>query len=190
MIKLTPKQKHIAIFLGIGAVTIGYLIYARKKNQEEASAMLQYINSLPSQVDLSDATKQGMDAVRGTKIDFNKLSIGNLKGSYTNPKIRSAVAKVVVDLYSSMKGAGIDIKPFYNALFSIKNKNTLAFVDKIYETMYKEGLFEAMKGESGLNNVYNSVFSDKTKYDLSIPFLSEGKWHPLLAKYFNDLPIY
>lgn len=190
MIKMTPKQKQIAIFVGIGAVTIGYLIYARKKNQEEATAVLQYINSLPSQVDLSEATKQGMDAVRGTKIDFNKLAIGTLKGSYTNPKMRNAVSKTVVDLYSAMKGSDTDTKAFYGALFNVKNKNTLAFIDKIYKAMFKEGLFEAMKGESKLNSVYYSVFSDKTKYDLAIPFLSDGKWSPVLSTYFNNLPIY
>lgn len=188
---LSPKQKKVALYLGITAIAVGYLIYRRNKNQKEATALIEYINTLPSQVDLSLATKQGMDAVRGTKIDLNKLKIDNLSGSYaTNPKVKDAIAKAVVDLYASMKGVGTDHKKFFNVLARIKNKNTLAFVDKLYKLMFKEGLFEAMKDETALNNVAYAVFSDKTRNDIAIPFLSEGKWHPIFATYFNNLPVY
>jgi len=187
---INPKHKKTAIYLGITALAVGYLMYVRKRNKEEAAAILEYINVMPIQNDASASTKQGMDAVRGTKIDMNKLSIGNLKGAYSNPAIKNAIAKVVVNLYSTMKGGGTDVKVFAQALSSIKNKNTLAFVDKVYASMYKQGLFEAMKGEAVLNNIQYGQFSDKTKNDLAIPFYSEGYWNPSLAKYFNNLPIY
>jgi len=187
---MTTKQRNIAIFVGIGAVTLGYLIYKRKKNNEESVALLDYISKMPSQTNLSSATQQGMDAVRGTKIDLNKLRIDNLYGSYSNPKIRNAIANSVTELYASMKGGGTDVNSFAKNLGRIKNKNTLAFVDRIYKVQYKEGLFEAMKGESVLNNVQYKVFSDATKYDFAIPFFSESHWHPSLANYFNNLPTY
>jgi hypothetical protein len=47
-----------------------------------------------------------------------------------------------------------------------------------------------MKGEFALNNVQYAALSDKTKYDIAIPFLSEGKWHPIFAQYFQNLKDY
>ncbi len=192
---MTTKQRNIAIFAGIGAITIGYFIYTRKKNMEEANALLEYIATIPSQVNLSEATQQGMDAVRGTKIDLNKMAIidGNgklLYGAYKTPAIRDAIAKTVSELKASMQGGGTDIKTFAKYLSKVRNKNTLALIDQVYKSMFKEGLFEAMKDEASLNNVQYVVFSDKTKYNIAIPFLTDGHWHPTLSVYFNNLPVY
>lgn len=188
--KLTPRQKKVAIGISLSVVAIGILLYYRNKNQKDATAILDYVAKMPSQVDISQATDAGMELVRGTKIDLNKMKIDNLYGAYKNALIKKAIANTVVELYSAMKGGGTDVKAFMKALTRIKNKNTLAFIDKVYNAQFKEGLFEAMKGESALNSVTYAAFSDKTKYDLAIPFLSEGKWHPALASYFNAIPTY
>ena len=73
---------------------------------------------------------------------------------------------------------------------TIQSKNTLAIVDKIYKGVYNEGLFEAMKDEAALNNALYTAFSDKTKYNIAIPFITEGKWHPVFAAYFQSLKDY
>lgn len=192
---MTTKQRNIAIFAGIGAITIGYFIYTRKKNIEEANALLEYIATIPSQVNLSEATQQGMDSVRGTKIDLNKMAIIDangklLKGAYSTPAIKNAIAKTVSELKSAMQGAGTDVKTFSKYLSKVRNKNTLALIDQVYKAMFGEGLFEAMKDESALNNANYVVFSDKTKYNIAIPFLTDGHWHPTLSTYFNSLPVY
>lgn len=188
--KLTQRQKKIAIGVGISVIAITFLLYNRNKNKKDADAILDYISKMPSQVDLSSATDSGMALVRGTKIDLSKMKIDNMSGAYKNRAIRNAIAKIVTDLYSSMKGANTDVKAFANTLARIKNKNTLAFVDMVYKSSFKEGLFEAMKGEFALNNVYYVMFSDKTKYNLAIPFLTDAKWAPQLSAYFNNLPMY
>lgn len=188
---LTPKQKKVALFVGISVVAIGYLLYRSKQNKEEGTLLLDYVNTLPSQVDLSKNTDTGMTDTRNVKVDWSKIKIGNLSGDYkTNQQIRNEVAKVISELWASMKGVGTDVPRFMGALFKIKNKNTLSIVDQVYKLQNKEGLFEAMKGESALNNINYAVFSDKTKYDLTIPLLSEGKWSPALSVYFNSLPVY
>jgi hypothetical protein len=186
---MTNKQRNIAIFVSIGLVTVGYFIYRRKRNNEEANAIIEFINSSASQVDINEAANQGIETVRGTKFDSNKLYVDNLKGKYEG-KIRDAVANIVINLNKSMSGLGTDDKLFFQTLVRIKNKNTLSFVDKVYKAMYKEGLFEAMKDETKLNNAAFALYSDKNKYDLIIPLLSESKWHPLLATYFSKLPLY
>lgn len=188
--KLTPKQRNVAIFVGIGVITIAYLVWKRKNNEKEAGAILEYINNMPSQVDASDGAQQGMDIVRGTKIDFNKMKVDNLSGSYKNPAIRNAIANIVTELYASIKGGGTDIKNFTKQFDRVKNKNTMAFIDKVYKAQFKEGLFEAMKGEVALSSPYYAMFNDKTKYDMIIPFFSETKWNPKLSAYFENLPTY
>lgn len=188
--KLTHKQKKIAIGVGISVIAISFLLYARSKNKKEASSILDYISKMPSQVDLSSATDSGMALVRGTKIDLSKMKIDNLSGAYKNKDIRNAIAKIVTELYASMKNVGTDVKSFTNTLSRIKNKSTLAFIDRVYKASFKEGLFEAMKDEWKLNNPGYAQYSDKTKYDIPIPFLSESKWIPTLSNYFNNLPTY
>lgn len=185
------KNTKTAIYIGIALATVGFLFYRQKKNKEEATILLDFIAKMPSQVDLSKATDTAIVDVRKTKYNPNKIKIDNLYGAYkTNPAIKKAIANTVTELYASMKGVGTDEKPFFKALNRIKNKNTLMFVDLVYKAMFKQGLFEAMKEEVSLNNVQYGVFSDKTKYDLAIPLLSEGKWHPALASIFNRLPVY
>ena len=192
--KLTSRQKNIAIFVGIGAITIGYLIWKRNKNEKEATAILEYINTLPSQVDLNQATEQGIKDVQDIKLRTDRIVVKEggkiVVGSIKDPKIGGYIANYVQRLNTAIKGAGTDYKELFEVLSRIRTKNTLKWVDTIYKTMFKEGLFEAMKSETLLNNVNYAVFSDKTKYDIAIPFLSEGKWHPALATYFNSLPSY
>lgn len=190
--KLTHKQKKIAIGVGISVIAIGFLLYSRSKNKKEASAILDYISKMPSQVDLSSATDSGMNLVRDTKIDLSKIKIDNLSGAYKNKDIRNAISKVVVELYASMKGVGTNRTQLLNSLNRVKNKNTLAFIDRVYKAMYKEGLFEAMASESLLNNKAFNLFSDKTKYEVFYKptFMLDSKWAPEFAPYFNNLPIY
>lgn len=187
---LTPKQKKVALFIGIGVIAIGYLLYRSKKNKTEGTALLDYVRTIPSQVDLSKNTDTGMTDVRNTKVDWSKIKIGTLSGDYKNPAISNEVAKVISELWASMKGASTDVERFYKALFKIKNKNTLAIVDQVYKLQNKEGLFEAMKGEWALNNVNYAIYSDKTKNSLMIPLLSDSKWSPVLSVYFSGLQTY
>jgi len=186
--KLTPKQKNIAIFVGIGAIAIGYLIWKRKKNEAEANALLEAIGTSLSQVDTNEASVQAIQQIQAMNIDPKNLKVDNLVGY--SPKMRDAIANISTELYLSMKGAGTNLGNFAKQLNRIKNKNTLAFIDKIYKEAHKEGLFEAMKGELALANSAYAMFSDKTKYNIVIPFFSEVKWHPKLANYFNNLPTY
>ena len=188
MANLGKNQNIIYGALAVGA--IGYLLYVNKKNKEEGSVLLQYINNMPSQTNLTQATEQGIASVQNTKVDTKKIRINKMIGDYKNPKIRNEIAKTVTELWASMKGIGTDNKAFWNALSKIQSKNTLAFVNQIYKSQYKETLFEAMKNESALNNKGYAVYSDATKYDIMIPLLSGSHWNPLLATYFNNLPVY
>ena len=186
--KLTSRQKNIAIFVGIGAITIGYLIWKRKKNEAEANALLEAIGVSLSQVDKNEASAQAIQQIQAMNVDPKKLKVDNLVGH--SPKMRDAIANITTELWASMKGGGTSLNKFSEQFKRIKNKNTLSYIDKIYKAQHKEGLFEAMKGEFALANSGYAMFSDKTKYDLIIPFFSEVKWHPNLANYFNSLPLY
>ena len=159
--KLTSRQKNIAIFVGIGAITIGYLIWKRNKNEKEATAILEYINTLPSQVDLNQATEQGIKDVQDIKLRTDRIVVKEggkiVVGSIKDPKIGGYIANYVQRLNTAIKGAGTDYKELFEVLSRIRTKNTLKWVDTIYKTMFKEGLFEAMKSETLLNNVnYNN----------------------------------
>jgi hypothetical protein len=187
---MTSRGKKIALFVGIGVIATGYFLYARKKNKDEANVILDYISKLPSQVDLSAATEQGIQSIQNIKFDPKRISISGKKGAIDNATIRSEVTKVVKQLHDAIDGLGTSLTPFFDALKRIGNKNTFYAVDYIYKSVYKEGLFEAMKGEFALNNVNYALLSDKTKYNIAIPFLSEGKWHPVFAQYFGALKDY
>lgn len=192
---MKSETKKALIFGGIAAGVIGFVIYTRNKNQKEAELILSYINQLPSQVDKSAAAQQGIDTVKATKFDQNRLHVLDnngkaLYGKYSTPAIKSAITSIVTDLHKSMNRAGTDTSLFFKAFSRIRNKNTMGFVDQIYKALYKEYLFEAMKDESALNSTAYGVFSDKTKYDIAIPLLSEGYWHPSIAKWLNSISLY
>lgn len=198
--KLTPQQKKIAIFAGIGAITIAYLVWKRNKNNEEAQALLNYIANSKSEVNLSEATQQTIDEIKNIPIDkkvFEMLAVipfdkpfntsNALIGKYS-PQIRNALSKIVVELYSSIKGVGTDSKAFYKALFRIRNQRTLALVNYLYKQMFKEDLYTAMADESALNSAIFAKFSDAEKNLIVIPFYTDKRWNPNLATYFKTLP--
>lgn len=184
------KQTKIIAFIGVAGAATAYLIYMSKKNQAEGEALLEVINKGYSEVDKNAAGNQAIQNIQDTKFDKNKIKIGNLTGSLSNPAIASALAKVNVALYLAMKGAGTDIKPLANALAQIKNKNTLMLVDKTFKADHGQGLFEMMAGESVLNNVVYRQYSDKTKDSFAIPFLSDAHWNPTLSTFLQNLPVY
>lgn len=191
---MKPENKKIAIYLGIAALTIGFLIYRRKQNEKEAGALLDYISKMPSQVDLNKAAEQGIKDVQDVKLRTDRVVVkeGNkiVTGPVSDPKMKGYLANYVQRLHTAIDGPSTNTKEVFEVLSRIRTKNTLKWVDTIYKSMFKEDLFKAMAGESSLNNPIFAVFSDKTKYDLQIPFLSEGKWHPSIAGWLNNLPVY
>lgn len=189
------KGAKITLFAVAGAGVIGYLYWQSKKNEEEAKLILEYISQSVSQVDKNAAADQGIKTVENTKFDPKKMHLigtngKDLFGDIKNPVIKDAMAKVVVDLRNSMKGAGTNKELFYKAFMRIRNKNTMGIINSAYKGLYGETLFEAMKGESDLNSAAYAIFSDKTKYDLMIPGLSEGKWAPPIADYLSRISLY
>lgn len=186
---MEAKNKRNIVLLSLLAGTITFILIRRKVNSVQARALLDYVNAMPSQVDLSSNVDQGIQSTLSTKPDWNKLKIDNLVGPGNNTAIRDAMVKLVTNLNVAMAGLGTNDKAFYKELFRIKNKSTLASVNTLYKAVYRESLFDAMKAESKLNNMYFAVFSDKTKNSLYIPGISESKWSPILSVYFSNLPI-
>lgn len=189
------KGQKIALLGMAGAGVIGFLYWQSKKNAEEAKLILDYINQTPSQVDKNAAAEQGIKTTEATKLDKTKMHVigangKDLFGNYTNPAIKDAMTKIMVDLRNSMSGPSTNTELFYKAFFRIRNKNTLAEINRLYKILYGETLFEAMKGESALNSTTYGVFSDKTKYDITIPGLSDGYWHPKIAEYLSRISLY
>jgi len=191
---MTPQQKKYAIIVGALVVAAGGYYYWRRKVSLEGDALLDYVKSLPSQVDLSKATEQGIKDVEDVKLRTDRVVVKDggkiLAGPVGNTKLKNLLASYAQRLHTAMAGAGTNTKEVFAVLDSIRTKNTLKWVDAMYKGVFKEGLFDAMKGEAALNNVQFGVFSDKTKYDLAIPGITESHWHPALASYFNSLPIY
>lgn len=186
------KNVNIAIFSGVVLVSsIMFLIYKKKENEIEVNALLDYIDKkVYSDVDPTKAAEQAISQIQTMKIDLNKLHIGNLYGRYyDNAEIRNALAHQTTELWAAMKGVGTDVKPFINAFVQIKNKNTFAFIDRLYKAKFGEGLFEAMSHESALNNTAYSVYEDN-KWQLVVPFLSKGRWNPSISNYLKNLPDY
>ena len=192
---MKAETKKTLIFGGVALGVAGFIIYTRNKNQKESEAILEYISQIPSQVDKSAATSQGIYTVLKTNFDQNRLHVidssgKDLYGKYSNSAMKNAISNIVVDLHKSISGAGTDTKLFFKTFQRIRNKNTMGFIDKIYKGMYGESLFEAMKGETALNSTAFGVFSDKTKNDLAIPLLSEGYWHPNIGEWINRISLY
>jgi hypothetical protein len=185
---MEAKNKRNIVLLSVLAGTVVFVLIRRKVNSNQAKALLDFVNKMPSQTDLSTNVDRGIESTMATKPDWNKLKIGTLVGPASDPKIKDAMAKVVVGLYSAISGIGTS-KSFFTELSKIKNKTTLAAVNQLYTLQNKESLFTAMKGESALNNVYFAAFSDKTKNSLYIPGFSDAKWSPILSEFFNRLPI-
>ena len=186
---MEAKNKRNIVLLSLLAGTIVFVLIRRKVNSNQAEALLDYVNKMPSQVDLSTNVDTGISSTLSTKPDWNKLKIDNLVGPGNNPSVRDTMAKVTTNLKVAMAGLGTDDKAFYRELFRIKNKSTLSAVNTLYKAQHGETLFDAMKGESKLNNMYFAQFSDKTKNSLYIPGFSDSKWSPILSVYFNNLPI-
>lgn len=185
---MEKKTKNI-VLLSLLAGTVAFVLIRRKVNSIQAKALLDYINTMPSQVDLSSNVDRGISDTLNIKPDWNKLKIDNLVGPANNSSIKDAMAKIVTNLYTAMAGLGTDDKAFYKELFRIKNKTTLSAVNTLYKAQHGETLFDAMKGESKLNNVYFAQFSDKTSNSLFIPGYSDAKWSPVLNVFFTKLPI-
>lgn len=186
---MEAKNKRNIVLLSLLAGTVAFVLIRRKVNSNQAKALLDYVNAMPSQVDLSSNVDKGIYDTSNTKPDWNKLKIDTMVGPGNNPSIRNAMARIATNLKVAMGGLGTDDKAFYRELFRIKNKATLSAVNILYREVHGETLFDAMKGESKLNNVYFAAFSDKTKNSLYIPGLSDAKWSPILSAYFNQLKI-
>jgi len=185
---MEKKTKNI-VLLSLLAGTVAFVLVRRKINSNQAKALLDFVNAMPSQVDLSSNVDKGISDTMNIKPDWTKLKIDNLLGPANNSAIRDAMAKIVTNLNVAMAGLGTDDKKFYKEIFRIKNKTTLSAVNTLYKAQHGETLFDAMKGETALNNVYFAQFSDKTKNSLFIPGYSDAKWSPLLNVFFTKLPI-
>lgn len=185
---VTKKEIFITSAVVFGSIIL-YAVYRNKRGNDISSALEDYINKSYTETDISKGGDEAISDIGKIKIDFNKMHIGNLYGKYSNPAIRNELAKTVTELWASMKGAGTDLKPFYQNFSKIKNKNTMAFIDTVYKAMHGEGLFQAMKGEISLNNSQYGQFSDKNPLLSNIPFIN-SYWHPTIAKYLTKLPNY
>ena len=73
------KNKRNIVLLSLLAGTVAFVLIRRKINSNQAKALLDYVNAMPSQVDLSQNVDTGMSSTVSTKPDWNKLKIDNLK---------------------------------------------------------------------------------------------------------------
>lgn len=191
---LTKGQKITGLLL-IGGGVVGFLYWQSKKNEEEAKTLLDYINMTPSQVDKNVAAESAIKTTENTKLDPNKIHVADasgkdLFGKLSDPKIKDALGNIMFELKESMGGGGTDTKRFYKAFTRIRNKNTMGLINNAFKGFAGEKLFDAMKGESALNSVSYKVFSDKTKYDLMIPGLSDSHWSPAVSEWMNKISLY
>lgn len=196
---LTKGQKITGLLL-IGGGVVGFLYWQSKKNEEEAKTLLDYINMTPSQVDKNVAAESAIKTTENTKLDPNKIHVADasgkdLFGKLSDPKIKDALGNIMFELKESMSNvnkpiSGTDVKRFFKAFTRIRNKNTMGLVNNAYKGFAGEKLFDAMKGESQLNSTAFKVFSDKTKYDLMIPGLSDSHWSPAVSEWMNKISLY
>lgn len=192
---MDAKKKKALIFGGIALGIGAYIIYVRKRNEKEAAALLSYISQMSSQVDKSAAAEQAIKTVEATKFDPDRLHVVDasgrkLYGKYSDPRIKNAVSEIALNLNKAMSGLGTDTTSFYKNFSRIRNKNTMGFINTIYKSLYGKTLFERMKEEDKLHNTSFGVFSDKTKYDMNIPLLSDGYWNPNISKYLTSISLY
>jgi hypothetical protein len=187
---MNAKQKKYSLLIGGVLVLTGVYLYWRRRVKKEGESLLAYVNSMPSQVNLTEAAEQGIKDIKAVPFDANKLKVDNLSGSIKDTKIKNALANVATELYAAMKGPGTNVSSFAKNLNRIKNKNTLKFLNELYKALFKEDLFQAMKSETSLNNTTYALWSDKTKYNMMIPGISDSHWNPVLAQFFNNLKIY
>lgn len=187
---MTPKQKHIALFSFVAVATVGGLIIYSKYKEKQGNSLLDFLNGSISQVDLNQASNQSIANIQAMKPDPNKIAIGTLKGKVSDPAINKALVQTATEMQIAMRTPMTSVTPFLKWFTQIKNKSTLAFVDQMFKAQYGKGLFETMKEKTLLNNTAYQQFSDKTKGNLTLPFLSDSHWVPALADYLNKLPIY
>jgi hypothetical protein len=191
---LSKGQKITGLVL-LGSGVLAFLYYQSKKNQEEANTLLDYINMSVSQVDKNAAAEQGIKTAENTKLDPKKIHVADesgkdLFGDLQNPAIKTAMGNIMFELQQSMSGAGTDQKRFYKAFTRIRNKNTMGLINNAFKGLTGEKLFDYMKGESALNSTAYKVFSDKTKYDLMIPGLTDSHWAPAVSEWLSKISLY
>ncbi len=183
------KNTKIVLFTGVAAATVGILYWHSKQNEKEGNALLEAIDKSYAQNDTNAAGKQAIQEIQNTKLRNDKIAVGKFYGNIKDPKVSAAYDQLYKDLWASMKGIGTNLNAFYGAFFQIRNKNTAAYIDKMFKVQFGEGLFEMMSKETKLNNAAFGRFSDKTKNEIAIPFY-DSYWNPLVAKYLTLLPTY
>lgn len=185
---VTKKEIFITSTIVFGSIIV-YAVYRNKKGNDISKALEEYINQSYTQTDITKGAEEAIADVGKIKVDLNKIHIGNFYGKYSNPAIRNEIAKTATELWAAIKGAGTDMKPFWNNFSKIKNKNTMAFIDSVYKSLHGKGLFDDMRGEIMLNNSQYGRFSDKNPLFSNIPFIN-SYWHPTIATYLTKLPNY
>ncbi len=123
--------------------------YVKKRNEAEVKALTDYINGSITQNNVSTGSNEIVAAINTLPLTKGNLLIDNIPDS-NKAAFQNALANVVVNLYSSMSGAGTDVNLFFTNFYRIKNKATMKFVDALYKSIYGETLFEAIQGESKL----------------------------------------
>jgi hypothetical protein len=85
---------------------------------------------------------------------MNGMALGNIvlkKGDKSNIQQFLAKAKEIAkNLHDAMSGGGTNENLFYSNLLQIKNRKTLSWMDAYYRIIYKNSLFQDIRGEMKL----------------------------------------
>lgn len=160
------KSQKIKIAFGITLIAIasGTLYYLKVKKTSESQALLDYIASLPKMNTSQSVTNyidtntekavSEIESIAGQKFDMNGMALGNIvlkKGDKSNIQQFLAKAKEIAkNLHDAMSGGGTNENLFYSNLLQIKNRKTLSWMDAFYRIIYKNSLFQDVRGEMKL----------------------------------------
>jgi len=189
---MTTKNKKIILGTSIGVIVAGtiYLLYKRSVNKKNSQLMLEYISEIPktnttgalqelgnkitysvlSQIDTTDMTK-----IPTKEFIVDKNTYKSIKDLNKTNKM-TEIVKDINKAVSSIKGTDTDL--FYKTIARLGNRSALIYANALYKGLYKETMWDAIRGET-LLYTKSMKFAD--------PFNLAGltDYSPTIVSYLN-----
>jgi hypothetical protein len=178
---MTTKNKKIILGTSVGviAASVIYLLYKRSVNKKNSQLMLEFISEIPktnttsavqdlgnkitysvlNQIDTTDMKKIPTKEFIVDKTTYKSISDLNKTGKMNE------IVKDINKAVSSIKGTDTDL--FFKSFARLGNRSAMIFANTLYKSLYKETMWDAIKGETAL---YNSDL----KKNLADPFNIAG----------------
>ena len=180
---MTTKNKKIILGTSVGviAASVIYLLYKRSVNKKNSELMLEFISELPKtnttesrkeffDKTTEDALKQ-IDTTDMTKIPTKEFIVDGITyKSITDLNKTGKMNEIVTNLNKSFSGALTDLSLFGKTFPRLGNRSSMIFANTLYKQVYKETMWDAIRGEKqlygGLLNKF--VPADLANYNLGI----------------------